>query len=123
MTKLSLELVEANWKKAVADLKAEFQAMIKVKDQKITKLENKIVVLEKQVSKLEDSIDDADATSRLNQVVISGEDIPLVQENENTKNIVGDLLKSKLKLNCAENDIVNATRLGPKSKTPKTGSS
>ena len=119
MTRLTLEQVESNWKKAVAELKSEFLGLIKAKDQKINQLQNKIEVLEKQVNKLEDSFDDADAASRLDQVVISGADIPLVQENENTKNIVSDLFKSKLKLNCAENDIVNATRLGPKPKSQK----
>ena len=119
MTKLTVEQCEANWKKAVAELKSEFLGLLKAKDQKINQLQNKIEVLEKQVNKLEDSLDDADAASRLDQVVISGADIPLVQDNENTKAIVSDLLKSKLKLNCPQNDIVNATRLGPKPKTQK----
>ena len=45
--------------------------------------------------------------------------VELPKDNENTKAIVSDLLKSKLKLNCPRNDIVNATRLGPKPKTQK----
>ena len=119
MTRLTLEQVESNWKKAVAELKTQFFGMIKTKDDTITQLQNQIETLQRKVNKLEDSLDDAEAVSRSDQVVITGDDVPLVQENKNTKNVVSELFKCKLKLNCAENDIVSATRLGPKPRSQK----
>ena len=103
MAPLKPEQVEANWKKAFAKLEDKFFGLW----------------LQKHVYKLEDSIDDTDAVLRLDQVVVSGADLPVVRENEDTKNIITDLFRSKLKFQCSGGEIVNATRLGPKPKSQK----
>ena len=119
MGPLKPEQVEANWKKAFAELEERFLGLLKTKDAKITELQKQVDELQKHVIKLEDSIDDTDAVSRLDQVVVSGADLPVVRENEDTKNIITDLFRSKLRFQCSGGEIVNATRLGPKPKSQK----
>ena len=96
------------------NLIARFQSDLQEKNQKIAKLEGDVSCLQKQVSKLEEKIDDQDAFERRDIVIISGSAVPALQPNENMQQVVCQLLKDTLKLNVAPTEISLAHRLGVK---------
>ena len=97
-----------------SELKSEFSLLISQKNEQIAKLQENVEQLNEKVLKLENSIDDSDAVTRLNQIIISGDQLPLAGRDEDTKRTVLNLFRNKLKLQCNENEIVSAVRLGPK---------
>ena len=96
--------------KIVAGLVSYFQNMMDEKDEELNKAKSSIVKLEKRVSRLEDQLDNTEAYSRRDCLVISGQ-IPEVRENENCTKIVQDLLRD-VNLNVSESEISTAHRLG-----------
>ena len=106
--------MRADYADLKTEMKAEFQQLINQKNQQISQLQDNVNLLNSKVLKLENSLDDADAVTRVNQIVISGEEVPTAGRDEDTKKIVLNLFRNKLKLQCNESEIVTATRLGSK---------
>ena len=112
------EAIEANVIKAMREefvkMKAEFSEVLRARDLEIDSLREKVGSLQKRVSKLEDSIDDGDAISRKNQILISGNGVPVVRNGENTVEVVKSLFSDHMNLVVPDGDIVKATRIGAK---------
>ena len=91
----------------------KFEAIISEKDRKIEHLETELVTMKRNLTKLEEKIDDSEAYERRDMIVLSGE-LPLFKTGENCTNIVQQLVKDKLNLVIDSKDISVAHRLGKK---------
>ena len=67
-----------------------------------------VTSLKSKVSKLESSIDDADAYERRDTVIIAGSSIPNETAGEICTNLVTSIVEEKLKLQISPSDISTA---------------
>ena len=81
---------------SVDSIKNECLSACKAKDGKIKDLQNLNHDLKKQITKLEDKLDAAEAYERKDTIVISGA-IPGLSADKDTNQVVTDLIKQKLK--------------------------
>ena len=79
-----------------------------------SKLEVKVTALEKKVTQLESSLDDEDAYTRPETLILNGTEIPRPTPGEICSNIVRDVVKNKLNIILQPSDISVAHRSGKK---------
>ena len=77
-------------------------------------MSDEIFVLRKGVVELEDKIEDNESYERRDTVIVSGDGIPAVTDNEDSSKIVTQLIKDKINLIVNPADISVAHRLGRK---------
>ena len=77
-------------------------------------MSDEILVLRKRVVELEDKIEDNELYERRDTVIVSGDGIPAVSDNEDSSKIVTQLIKDKINLIVNPADISVAHRLGRK---------
>ena len=123
-----LEKFSADFTEMVENLKSEFMDLVKERDNEIKTLKNDaaqkeaviqqlkrdMVNVQKQVSVLEDRIEDNDIYERKDTVVISGNKVPVVSSSENTFDVALKLLNGQLKTTLNSSDFSEGHRLRPK---------
>ena len=90
------------------ELKKNFVDTLKEKDSQIDELT-------KRVSKLEERIEEGDSYERRDTLLFSGNKIPPSNSSENTTGIICDLIREKLKINLAPEEISISHRIGNRS--------
>ena len=94
---------------------AYFSNLVKLKDEKLSELEERTVSLERKVQSLESELDSTNAYERRDTLVMSG-NIPEFSVGENSKALVRDILRDKARLNVDIHDLSVAHRIGQKPK-------
>ena len=92
----------------------KFEDTLNAKDKKIDELNDELLILRKRISLLEDRIDDNEAYERRDTVVVSGDEVPVATDSEDSARIVAKLIKDKINLNINLSDISVAHRMGNK---------
>lgn len=110
---IDVSKLSADNKELFVCLSKYFHHLIEQKDQKINKLEEDVQCLKEKVIKLEDQIEDSEAYSRRDSLIVSG-GIPDGSRDENCKSIVTNLLKDGVKIHIDPRDISIAHRIGNK---------
>ena len=82
------------------------------KDNVIKCLSEKVNKLELKLAIIDNKLDEKESTERLNDIVISGQNVLPGKQGENTKTVVIDMLRDKLHLNINPNDIGISHRIG-----------
>ena len=95
----------------------ELLEIIEKKDKKIDELSHEVTTLKHNYMKLEEKYDDHESYGRRNDILISGEDITPVSDDENCIQTTCDLLKRKLKVKVNAKDIMQACRIGKRRET------
>lgn len=115
------DTLSAEGRKIVSAIKMEikkihedFLSKLEEKNREILVLKGDVSYLRGRVSQLEERIDDADAYERRDTLIISGEGLPPVVEDENTSTLACSIIKEKLKINLTSSDISTSHRLGRK---------
>lgn len=90
------------------------QTLLDMKEQKIRDLESRVNELENKTIDLENQIDDCNQYERRDTLIISGPSLPNETPNENTSEVVVNMVKQTLKINIDHTDINIAHRLGNK---------
>lgn len=93
---------------------SELQKEIAVKDKQISNLKSDITSLTSRVNDLELSLDSVDQYERRDTVILTGASLPPETPQENTTNIVTQVVKNHLKISLKDSDISVTHRLGPK---------
>ena len=96
------------------EIRVEFRMALAEKAESIKILESQVKILQSRVEKLEDAIDEGDAYERRDTLIISGEGLPEVSQDESSVSVVCSVVKDKLKLNLQTSDISTAHRMGRK---------
>ena len=96
---------------------SKFTSLLQEKDVRINQLESDLKSIKSYVKKFEEKCDDVESNDRKNDIIISGGDLPIVSENENSSNVARDVIKKKLNVIVRPTDVVNAYRLGKKPST------
>ena len=113
----SLSGLSEDGKRIVEYMRKEFMnitELLSSKTKEIESLRQEVNDLKSIVTKMENSIDDADAYERRDTVVFSGDEIPAVTSGENCANIIVNLLKNKMHIELQPREINTAHRLGKK---------
>ena len=105
---------QLKFEEMMTNLKEELMKTCNESDLKVNALKKEVNSLKIQVSKLEEKIEETEAYSRRDTLVLSGKKIPSFQQNENCSELVGKLLVDNLHLVSSPNEISVAHRLGPK---------
>ena len=102
----------------VENLEIQYKQTISTLEGKLLKAESKLDQLEqlqsKEVESLKTSIDLNGQYERRDTLIISGPDLPVASDNENSKLIIQDTLRRNLNLNLNPADISTAHRIGRK---------
>ena len=93
---------------------AKLEENLTAKDKNLREMSDEIFVLRKRVAELEDKIKDSESYERRDAVIVSGDGIPAVTDNEDSFKIVTQLIKDKIKRIVNPTDISVAHRLGRK---------
>ncbi|KAI3384257.1 hypothetical protein SNEBB_000913 [Seison nebaliae] len=96
------------------ELKTYFSGLLQEKADKIKFLEEKVDNLESRLEKVEQATDDGLAIERKNDLIVSGESVPLVKMNESCTEIVQEIMKDRLKLIVPTDHFITAHRIGRK---------
>ena len=115
----AFEKFEFKLEAMLSDLKEEFLSVAKSQGMIITALKDKVGILEKKVSALEDKVDDQEAYERREQIILSGSCLPDYKNDESCVAIVCTAIKSELKIDISSSEISMAHRLGAKPRTQK----
>lgn len=101
-------------------VRTEFQKMMKDKDNEISNLKIEVNTLKVEQMKINERLDEAEATDKRDCLVLSGRGIPQATTGENSPDIVKRLMRDKLHLQTSEDDILTAHRIGkpPANKGP-----
>ena len=110
-----LQNMQTQFNKAIEDMKESFMDVLRQKDEKIAELSGEIVLLKRQVERIEGRIDDNDQYERRDTLIISGESLPQCSSDDDCVEMVRQIAKDKLNYIVAASDISVAHRLGPKS--------
>ena len=105
---------ETNFSKMFADLKSEFLKVCEEQSEQILKLSTEVSDLKKQVSSLEEKIDEQDAYERRDTLIFSGSSIPVFNAGENCPELVKNLVQNEFQLIISPTDISVSHRLGRK---------
>ena len=89
-------------------------SIINAKNEEIEVLRSEVSSLKKEVSSLKNSMDESDAYERRDTLIFSGNSVPCAQTGENCSNSLVNLIKDKIKMNIAPNELSVVHRLGPK---------
>lgn len=92
----------------------DLQAQLAAKDASIDSLKTDIVNLNKIVMSLENKLEDTEAYERRDTVIVSGSELPLATEGEDSSKVVSKLIKDKINLAIKPSDISISHRLGKK---------
>ena len=103
-------LFDKHLKKAVNELENKLAE----KNSQLEDMQSEIVNLKKKVMILEDRNDEDDANSRKDTLIISGTELPNASDNENTTEIVTNLMKNKINVILKKTDITSTYRIGRK---------
>ena len=95
-------------------LRQEFVDLCDKQDQAIQQLSSEVVLLKRQVAKLDEKIDEQEAYERRDTLVLSGEGIPIHSLGENCISVAKKVIQNELKLLIPESDISVCHRLGRK---------
>ena len=95
------------------DLKDKVTDLLKFKEEEIGELKSKIVMLENKSRNFEMALDDQNQYERKDSVILSGAGLPDMSPNENTHEIVKNLLDAHLNIKINSHDICITHRLGP----------
>ena len=109
---LDVKSLSAEGQIIVALVTAHFDKVMKEKDEKIENLEATVNTLKDKINSFEQQMDDNSAYSRRDTLVISGNNLPIMNPNENCSEIVRSLLKDQIRLVIKPDDISTAHRLG-----------
>ena len=93
---------------------AKLEENLTAKDKNLKEISDEILVLRKRVVELEDKIEDNESYERRDTVIVSGDGIPAVTDNEDSSKSVTQLIKDKINLIVNPVDIFVAHRLGRK---------
>ena len=107
------EIFERRLEKTVDGLVQKLTA----KDEMIDTLRAELGSLRRKVIDLENKVEDTEAYERRDTIVVSGSDLPLVTEGEDSSEIFTDLVKNKIGVTIVKTNISVAHRLGPKPTT------
>jgi len=89
-----------------------FQQLLDERDERIATLESEVSSLKGSLVKFEEQFDDNESLFRKNDIILSGNDIPLVASGEDCSKLACAAIKSKLKVNIKPADIAKAQRIG-----------
>ena len=92
----------------------EILARLDAKDSKIESLENENVQLKRRICTLEERVESIEASSRCNNLVLSGGEVSKLPSADNLKQPIIDLLKHHLNYVLPEKSLFAAFRLGAK---------
>jgi len=105
------------FERKVAKLLSEFKLQLESKDKRIATLEQEVCTLKRNVTSLENKMEDTEAYERRDTVIVSGSEVPVVTDGEDTSKVFCTLIKNKVKLMFKPTDISVAHRLGKKPST------
>ena len=108
-------LITAKLEAAMRDLEDKLVA----KEARVDQLELQVRDARKQNAELSERIDELEMRERASTLILSGNNIPLVAAQENVSNVVGEIFKSKLKIEMRAGDMIGAFRVGKKPATQK----
>ena len=104
---------------SVKESQAKFQKDLEEKDVKIKLLDEMIVCLENRIVKLENKLETSAANECLNEIILSGKNVPTHVASENCTNVVRTVLHDKFSLNVPPSDILKCHRIGKKPLHPR----
>lgn len=110
VVKVITEMISTRMNDQLSDLKKEQ----KVKDKQIDDMQNNITMLTSRVEELEQHLDNVEQYERRDTVILAGSALPPETPQENTTNIVKQVIKDQLKINLHDSDISVTHRLGQK---------
>ena len=97
----------------IDSLEITFQNQLKQKDEELSTIKKENKILRTSIARLEEKIDDSEASERRDSLILSGE-LPTAVAGENCKQRALDLFKEKLRLDIQPSEISTAYRLGKK---------
>ena len=107
-----LELELKRFREDVVEMLAEKDAEIKL-------LKEEIVFLRKGVSAVEERCDEAEAYERRDTIIVSGPEMPIARDGENSAQVVCDVIKNKIGVVVRSSDISVAHRHGRKTQSQR----
>ena len=107
-----LELELKRFREDVVEMLAE-------KDAEIKFLKEEIVFLRKGVSAVEERCDEAEAYERRDTIIVSGPEMPIARDGENSARVVCDVIKNKIGVVVRSFDISVAHRHGRKTQSQR----
>lgn len=115
---VSLESKNKSLEEKVVSLNAELADSISSMERRVQSLEEKLERVDAthtaEVLSLRTNIDTNEQYERKDTLIISGPDLPVASQNENSKLVVKNLLNEKTRVNIDINDISIAHRIGRK---------
>ena len=116
-----LETLEVKLSKSfdvkIQSLLKEFSESITEKNKVIESLKAESITLKKELSAMDSKLEDSEAYSRRDCLVISGPGTPTESPSEDCIPMVTELIKSKFAVNLAPLDVSCAHRFGPKGRS------
>ena len=103
-----------NLNNIVENMQKDFVSVVEQQDAKINELRAEITVMKKQISSLEEKIDDNEAYERRDSLVLSGNAIPPCNNNEDCMEVVKEVVSKHLRYIIQPTDISVVHRLGKK---------
>ena len=104
---------------SVKESQDKFQRDLEEKDVKIKLLDEKVVCLENRIVKLENKLETSAANECLNEIILSGKNVPTHVARENCTNVVRTVLHDNFSLNVPPSDILICHRIGKKPLHPR----
>lgn len=108
LVKILTLIITKQFKTEIENLKSE----VSRKDNQLEKLTDELTELKTKVQDLELNIENVDLYERRDTIIISGQLIPEENRQENTNNIIINVIKENLRLNISDNDINVSHRIG-----------
>ena len=99
------------------EVSEEMNRKLEEKNKVIEQLKNEVTALKKDVVALEDRLEDAEAYERRDTIVLSGTELLVATDGEDSANTVCSLIKDKVGIVIKNSDISVAHRLGKKPAT------
>ena len=112
--KLLVTIMQEEFTKLRNEMQTDFQQMMHLKNEEIKQLKDQIHILDGNLAKMKENIDEGDAYERRDTILLSGNSIPVFSQGENTANIAIQIFKNELRMEVSERDISVAHRVGKK---------
>jgi len=93
----------------------EFVEENKRKDEEISKLKQEVSNLQRDLGELRGKVDEVEANNRRDTIILSGDGIDVVSQNENTGIRACEIIKTKLNYVVPAEEVISAHRMGRKS--------
>lgn len=107
----------STFERKLKTLMQDFEQRMAAKETEMSSLKNDLHTLKRKVAVLEDTVEDTDAYERRDTVVLSGSEVPVASDGENSVALVTDLISRKIGVKMKKEDISTAHRLGQKINT------